>query len=68
MAPQVNLEHLARDTEGYSGAELASLCRKAGLNAVRRAVRRLANQPDSSVIVRVEAEDLAAHLTDRNLA
>jgi transitional endoplasmic reticulum ATPase len=68
VAPQVSLERLARDTESYSGAELASLCRKAGLSALRRAVRRLAEKPDSSVKVRVEPEDLAAHLTERNLA
>ena len=66
VAPQVSLDHLARDTEGYSGAELAALCRKAGLSAVRRAVQRLADKPGSSVAVRVEAEDLAAQLTESN--
>ncbi len=64
VAPEVSLERLARDTEGYSGAQLASLCRRAGLAAVRRAVRRLAEKPDSSAKVRVEAEDLAARLAD----
>jgi transitional endoplasmic reticulum ATPase len=68
MAPQINLDRLARDTEGYSGAELASLCRRAGLSAVRRAVRRLADKPDARAIVRVEAADLADHLIDRSLA
>jgi transitional endoplasmic reticulum ATPase len=68
MAPQINLERLARDTEGYSGAELASLCRRAGLSAVRRAVRRLADKPDARAIVRVEAADLADQLIDRSLA
>ena len=68
VAPQVSLERLALDTEGYSGAELASLCRKAGLSAVRRAVRRLVEKPDSSVKVRVEPEDIAAHISDRTSA
>ncbi len=68
VAPQVSLERLALDTEGYSGAELASLCRKAGLSAVRRAVRRLVEKPDSSVKVRVEPEDIAAHISNRTSA
>jgi transitional endoplasmic reticulum ATPase len=65
VAPQVSLERLALGTEGYSGAELASLCRKAGLSAIRRAVRRLVEKPNSSVKVHVEPEDIAAHLSDR---
>jgi transitional endoplasmic reticulum ATPase len=68
IAPQVNLDHLARDTGGYSGAELASLCRRAGLSAVRRVVRGLADNPDSHEKVRIEPDDIAAHLIDQSLA
>ena len=33
-------DDVATATEGFSGAELASLCREAGLNAIRRAVSK----------------------------
>ena len=32
----VDIEHLADETEGYSGAEIASLCREAALTAIER--------------------------------
>ncbi len=32
----VNVEELAKKTEGYSGADLEALCREAGLNALRK--------------------------------
>jgi len=35
LAPDVNLEELARRTEGYSGADIAEICRKAGRLAIR---------------------------------
>ena len=35
LAPDVDLEELARRTEGYSGADIAEICRKAGRLAIR---------------------------------
>jgi transitional endoplasmic reticulum ATPase len=35
LAPDVDLEELARRTEGYSGADIAEVCRKAGRLAIR---------------------------------
>lgn len=35
-APDVEIEELARETEGFSGAEIARICSDAGLNAWRR--------------------------------
>ena len=36
LAPDVNLEKIARMAEGYSGADLAALAREAAMNALRR--------------------------------
>jgi transitional endoplasmic reticulum ATPase len=35
LAKNVNLEELAKQTEGYTGAEIEGICREAGLNAIR---------------------------------
>lgn len=39
LCDDVNLKELARRTEGYSGADIAAVCKEAGLNAIRRAVK-----------------------------
>ncbi|CAN8102324.1 unnamed protein product [Discula destructiva] len=36
VAPEVDVEDLARRTEGFSGAEIAKICSAAGLDALRR--------------------------------
>jgi transitional endoplasmic reticulum ATPase len=41
LAPDVNLDDLARRTYGFVGADIASLCREAALEAVRRIMPRL---------------------------
>ena len=35
LAPQVDLEAIARDTHGYVGADLAALCTEAALQCIR---------------------------------
>jgi len=39
LCKDVDLEKLADMTEGYSGADIAAVCREAGLNAIRRAIK-----------------------------
>jgi transitional endoplasmic reticulum ATPase len=41
LAPDVNLDDLARRTYGFVGADLAALCREAALEAVRRIMPKL---------------------------
>jgi len=38
--PNIRLAEIAEQTEGFSGADLASLCREAGLAAIRRGMRK----------------------------
>jgi transitional endoplasmic reticulum ATPase len=40
----VNIERLARLTEGYTGADIEALCREAALNAAREFTRSLAGK------------------------
>jgi len=35
LAKDVNLEKIAKDTEGYSGADIEALCKEAAMNALR---------------------------------
>ncbi|WP_200531901.1 AAA family ATPase [Halorubrum sp. LN27] len=59
----VDLEHLADETEGYSGAEIASLCREAALIAIERvAEEHGAAANDHADEVGVTADDFAAAL------
>ena len=36
LASDVDIEELAKRTEGFSGADIEALCREAALNALRR--------------------------------
>jgi transitional endoplasmic reticulum ATPase len=66
LTPQVDIGELAARTEGYGGAELASLCRRAGLNTVRRAVvRREAHRLSPAAETRLEPEDFEAAFGER---
>jgi transitional endoplasmic reticulum ATPase len=47
LAPKVKLEGLVARTEGFSGAQIASLCNLAALQAVRRAVAAAKATPPS---------------------
>jgi len=57
LAPQIDIAQMAGRTAGWSGAQIAALCRRAGLNAVRRAVAARETGKPSRAGVRVELED-----------
>jgi transitional endoplasmic reticulum ATPase len=58
LASGVDPADLARQTEGFSGAEIASVCNRAALAAVRRAV--VGGKEAKKAKVQVTARDLAA--------
>jgi transitional endoplasmic reticulum ATPase len=58
----IDLHRLATMTEGLSGSEIAAICAKAALQAVRRAVERIKVQPSEDVRVMIEAADMDAAL------
>jgi transitional endoplasmic reticulum ATPase len=64
LASEISLDELASRTEGFSGAEIASVCNKAALMAVSRAVEAGKNSPAEEVKVLIEAEDIEAALEE----
>ncbi|HVQ74368.1 MAG TPA: AAA family ATPase, partial [Candidatus Binatia bacterium] len=59
LAPDVDLEAVAERTRGFVGADLAALCREAGLAALRRATGAEGADPGT---ICVEARDVDAAL------
>jgi transitional endoplasmic reticulum ATPase len=58
----ISLDNLAAPTDGLSGAEIASICSKAALRAVRRAVVAMRDGAGDQVKVLIEAEDIESAL------
>jgi len=57
IGADIDAETLADRCDGASGAELAAVCNRAALIALRRAVEQGATGPETPVAVRVEKED-----------
>jgi len=55
---------LAIRTDGFSGAEIESVCRRAALCAVRRAVEGAKGDPEPSARVLIEVADVEAALEE----
>jgi len=55
---------LAADTEGFSGAEIQSVCARAALRAVRRAVAIRIGDAESSPVVMITPDDVAVALEE----
>ncbi len=64
LALEIRKEELAARMEGFSGAEIASVCSKAALRAVRRAIEAGKGQDLEKVKVLIELQDLEAALTE----
>jgi transitional endoplasmic reticulum ATPase len=64
LEPGIDPAELAAATEGLSGAEIAGICNRAALSAVRRAVNNLKAAPDSEVSVLVTKSDIEAALAE----
>ncbi len=65
FAEGINAADLAARSENFSGADIAAVCNKAALNAVRRAVEFGKNNPDQSEVkISIEAADIEAALVE----
>jgi transitional endoplasmic reticulum ATPase len=64
LEPGISAAQLASRTEGLNGAEIASICSKAALMAVRTAVEAEAKDPAGEVEVLIEAADVEAALKE----
>jgi transitional endoplasmic reticulum ATPase len=66
VAPDIDVGALVRDSKAFSGAEVAAVCSRAALSALRREVAKLdADNPDmSKVQVRISMSDLDAAIAE----
>ncbi len=64
LASDINLDTLASRAEGFSGAEIASVCNKAARRAIRRAVEAGKERPAEEGRVLIEAEDMEVGLAE----
>lgn len=63
LALGIDVDALVRDSAGFSGAEVAAVCARAALAAVRRAVAAIDGEPDPDEIkVLIEMADLSVAL------
>ena len=60
----ISAPDLAVRSEGFSGAEIESVCTRAALNAVRRAVEGGRGKPEREIQVLIEAADVEAALLE----
>lgn len=64
LAKGVKLSDLSARTEGFSGAEIASICKKAALGAVRRAIEKEKAGDDGKDEVLIQMADLETALKE----
>lgn len=64
LAPGIEPDKLAARVGGISGAEIASICKKAALKAVRRAVEEAKGEPGAEAKIVIQPEDIEAALEE----
>jgi transitional endoplasmic reticulum ATPase len=64
LAPGINLEKFSSKMEGFSGAEIASVCNKAALMAVRRAIETEKSQSAGDVELFIDLADMESAFRD----
>ncbi len=64
LAQGVDQAKLAADAAGLNGADIAGVCHRAGLSAVRRVVEAAGTEPPDAVALEVTAEDLQSALDE----
>jgi SpoVK/Ycf46/Vps4 family AAA+-type ATPase len=62
LAPNVDLEEIARQTEKFTGAEIEALVRAASTAAIRRRMMHLPHHQTAPQKIRVEMEDFRSAL------
>ena len=64
LVPALDVAKLAAQTEGLSGADIAGICHRAALLAVRRVVEGAGQNPPEGAALRITARDVRAALDD----
>ena len=54
------MDQLAAQTEGFTGADIEAVCRRAGLEAVRRVVEAAQEQSVDEAVISITAEQLGS--------
>ena len=64
VAVDVDVSKLASQANGLTGADIAGVCQRAALSAVRRVVAASGDKPPDEASLRITARDFRAALTD----
>src|SRR5581483_6244281 len=64
LGPGISAAELAAHSDAFSGADIESVCTRAALNAVRRAVESAPEKPADEIQVLIEALDVENALND----
>ncbi|MFA4904628.1 MAG: CDC48 family AAA ATPase [Desulfobaccales bacterium] len=64
VAKEVQVSELAGNTEGFSGADIAAVVRKAAMTAVRRAVKTLEKTGDGETAILIRRQDIETALQE----
>jgi transitional endoplasmic reticulum ATPase len=64
LAPHIQFADLAARTQGFSGAEIASLCNLAGMRAVRRLIAAIRPEEVEGAAVTITLEDMETALIE----